>query len=207
MSRGASKYPISQLIGEIMKESGLRRSEFIQSLGYRSVPGGLRILDEWLEQGCGDEGCLQRIVNAYQPDLGQFGKALSETDEVRRREHEEAVHHIEERERLRFQPFIWVHTVDGAHSFLGAILEQQVKVLWFRDGFERLSKPEQLATVHRRVRKHYDKTGGRCGGFGQILEYRFADTFDTSIVLETNGNIFDEEGGRFLLPEVWLALH
>jgi hypothetical protein len=206
MSRGASKYPISQLIGEIMKESGLRRSEFIQSLGYRSVPGGLRSLDEWLEQGRGDEGCLKRIVNAYQPDPGQFEKALSETDELHRREHEEAVHAIEERERLRFRPFIWVHTVDGAHSFLGAILEQEVKVLGFHEGFDRLSKSEQLATVQRRVRKHYEKTGGKCGGFGKILQYRFADTFDTSVVLETNGDIVEEHSERFLLPAVWLAL-
>jgi hypothetical protein len=31
--------------------------------------------------------------------------------------------------------------------------------------------------------------------------------FETSIVLETNGNVVEEHGGGFLVPEVWLALH
>jgi hypothetical protein len=75
-----------------------------------------------------------------------------------------------------------------------------VKVLWFHEGFERLSKSEQLAMVQRRVRKHYDKTGGKCSRFGEILQYRFADTFDTSVVLETNGDVVEEHSERFVLP-------
>lgn len=113
---------------------------------------------------------------------------------------------VEERERRRFRPFIWIHTVDGAHSFLTAVAERQVKVLRFQDGFADLPTSEQLATVQRRVRAHYQETGGRYIGFGQILRYQFADTFDTSIVLDTNGDVMDN-GGRFLLPEVWLQLH
>jgi hypothetical protein len=203
---GASHYPISQLIARIMNDSGQSRSEFIKSLGYRSVQGGLRRLDEWLENGSGDEGCLRRIVDAYHPDPGELKKALSETEEVQRREHEEAIREIEDRERRRFKPFIWVHTVDGAHSFFTALGERKVKVLWFQEGFERLSKSEQLAIVQRRVREHFQELGGKCHGFGEILRYQFADTFDTSIVLDTSGNVIENHGGRFLLPEVWMEL-
>ena len=59
MSRGASYYPISKLVARLIDESGLRRSEFVQAIGYRSTAKGLRRLDEWLETGSGEEGCLQ----------------------------------------------------------------------------------------------------------------------------------------------------
>jgi hypothetical protein len=49
--------------------------------------------------------------------------------------------------------------------------------------------------------------GGRYEGFGAILRYRYGDTFDHSIVLDSDGNLIEENGGRFLLPEVWLSLH
>ena len=63
---------------------------------------------------------------------------------------------IEGRERRRFKPCIWVLTEDGAHSFLTAVGERQVKVLWLPEGFEHLSKSEQLATVQHRVREQLD---------------------------------------------------
>jgi hypothetical protein len=49
-------------------------------------------------------------------------------------------------------------------------------------------------------REHYAATDGRCIGFGDILRYRFADTVDPSIVLDIDGNVIEEDGGRFLLP-------
>jgi hypothetical protein len=51
-----------------------------------------------------------------------------------------------------------------------------------------------------RVREHYQTTGGEIPGFGDILRYRFADTFDPSIFLDIDGNVIEEDGGRFLLP-------
>ena len=77
-----------------------------------------------------------------------------------------------ERERRQFRPFIWIVTEDGAHSFLTAVAERQVKVLWMLEGFENLSEPAKLGAIQRRVREHYQKTGGKCIGFGQILRYR-----------------------------------
>jgi len=49
MSQGAS--PISRLLQQIITDSGLRRSEFVQALGYKNATTGLRRLDEWL---CGE---------------------------------------------------------------------------------------------------------------------------------------------------------
>ena len=41
-------------------------------------------------------------------------------------------------------------------------------------GFEELSEPARLEAVRRRVREHYQKTGGKYIGFGEILRYRYA---------------------------------
>jgi hypothetical protein len=187
MSPGAS-YPISKLIAKIISDSGLRRSEFVVSCGNKSVPGGVRKLDEWLQDGSGDE-------------------ALAETKEIRRREHEGIVRGIEERERRRFRPFIWVHTVDGAHQFLTAIAERQVKVLWLPEGFEQLPRSERLAVVRRQIRDHYEKTGGSLHRVRRNPAVSVRRNFDTSVVLDTNGSVIEENGDRMLLPEVWLQLH
>ena len=63
-------------------------------------------------------------------------------------------------------------------------------------GFEELSGPARLEAVRRRVREHYQKTGGKYIGFGEILRYRYASDFDRSIVLAIYGNVIEENGGR-----------
>ena len=116
----------------------------------------------------------------------------------------QATREIEDRERRRFRPFIWIVTEDGALSFLTAIAERQLKVLRLAEGFEHLSDPARLETVRRRVRERYQKTGGKYIGFRQILRYRYAPDFDHSIVLDTDGSVIEQNGGRFLLGEVWM---
>ena len=37
-----------------------------------------------------------------------------------------------------------------------------------------------------------------------ILRYRYAPDFDHSIVLDTDGSVIEQNGGRFLLGEVWM---
>ena len=120
---------------------------------------------------------------------------------------DERVHEIEERERRRFQPFVWVHTEDGAHSYLTAVAERQVKVLWMTETFGHLSQSAKLEKVQDQIRHHYKATGGRYAGFGTILRYQYSDTFDTSIMFDVGGNVIEKSGGRFVLPEVWLELH
>ena len=199
-------YPISTLLQQIIHDSGLGRSGFVQSLGLRNTAKALRRLNEWVKSGSGDLGFLQRIVDAYHPDSVALVNALEETEQAHQREREDAVRQIEERERRRFRSFVWVHTEDGAHSFLTALGERRVKVLWMPEGFEHLSHVEQLRAVQRRVRDHYAEAGGKYVGFGAILRYRFAERFDTSTVLDTDGNVIEANGDRFLLPEVWLDL-
>ncbi|MBS1828800.1 MAG: hypothetical protein JST93_26090 [Acidobacteria bacterium] len=116
------------------------------------------------------------------------------------------IHEVEERERRRFRPFVWVVTQDGAHSLLTALGERQVKVLWLPNGFETLPASEQMSVVQRRIREHYQETGGEYIGFGRILRYQFAHTFDASMVFDVGGNVVESNGGGFKLPDIWLEL-
>jgi hypothetical protein len=88
-------------------------------------------------------------------------------------------------------------TEDWAHSFLTAIAECQLKVLRLPEAFKDLSEPARLEAVQHRVREHYQKTGGKCIGFGEILRYRYASDFDHSIVPDIDGNVIEQNGGRF----------
>ena len=80
-------------------------------------------------------------------------------------------------------------------------------MLWLQQGFEDLPGADQLLAVQDRIREHYRRTTGAYKGFGKILRYRWARTFDTSMVFDTDGNVVEANGGRMLLPEVWMALH
>src|ERR1051325_9423210 len=143
MSTGASRYPISQLLARILDQSGLSRSEFVKSLGLKNVPKGLRRLDEILDTGCGEDTFLQRVVEVYRIDPVELADALDATETIYQEEHQTAIRAVEDRERRRFRPFIWIQTEDGAHSFFQAMLERKVKVLWLREAFTELSRDEQ----------------------------------------------------------------
>lgn len=199
-------YPISQLIYRIQEESGLGRVEFVQSLGYRNATKGLRRLDHWLDHGKGDESFLQSVVNTYHPDAAALQTALADTGKIHQRERDEARQRAETRSRQIFKPCIWVETEEGPHSMISAMAEQSIKVLDLGSKFKNLSHPQQLELVQRRIRKHCRKAGGQTGPFGAILRYRYLDTFDTSIMLDTAGNVVEEHGGQFLLPDAYFEL-
>jgi hypothetical protein len=139
-----SDYPVSRFLQRIIQESGLRRSEFIRAIGFANTAKGLRRLDEWLVNGSGDEHFLQRIVDRYHPDPVELQSALQKTEAIHQREYQEALHAMEGRERRRFRPFIWVVSEDGAHSWVMAMAQRQIKLLRFPEEFERLSSIEQL---------------------------------------------------------------
>jgi hypothetical protein len=201
-----SVYPVSRFLQRVIQESGLRRQQFVQAIGFANIAKGLRRLDEWLVSGRGDQLFLQRIIDRYHPDPGELLTVLQETEVIHAREHQEAVHEMEELERRRFRPFCWVVTQDCAHSWVIALAQRQIKLLRFLEGFEQLSSVEQLAAAQLRVLSHYRETSGRLNYFGPILGYRFCDTFDTSIVLDPDGDVVQQNGGRFTKPEAWISL-
>src|SRR5207249_3884829 len=82
--------------------------DFILSLGYRSIQGGLRRLDEWLDQSQGDSYVLKRIVAAYHVDPGDLGKAIADTGGMKAAEVKAADIERLKIERERFRSYIHV---------------------------------------------------------------------------------------------------
>lgn len=158
-------------------------------------------------QASGDDGWFQRIVDTFHPNSAELEHALAETERTHQREHDDAMREIEDRQRRRFRSFIWIVTDDGAHSFLTATAETSTHGASLAGGREDLPEPTRLEAVRRRVWEHYQETGGKYIGLGQILRCQFASHFDHSIVLDTDGSVIEKNGGRFLLGEVWMELH
>jgi hypothetical protein len=175
-NHGPGRLSISRLLQQILNESGLRRSQFIQATGFKNTTKGLKRLDEWLGTGCGHKVCLERIVDRYNSDPAALQSGLAETEAIHKREYQASLREQEERERRLFRPFLWVVTEDGAHSWVMAMAQRAVKLLRFPGDFKDLSKGDQLAAVQQMVRDHYQKTGGHSHYFGAIQRYRFCDS-------------------------------
>src|SRR2546422_9503975 len=100
-----SHYTISRLLASIVEQSGLRRSDFVQSLGYKNINSGLRALDGWLETAEGSPFLLENLVKVRGIDPGLVSKALEETDQQRQREEEQERIAQERYDREHFRPY------------------------------------------------------------------------------------------------------
>jgi hypothetical protein len=89
------------------------------------------------------------------------------------------------RERRWFRPFILGRDRRWSTFLLDGACREADQGALDGEGFEHLSESAKLEAVQRRVREHYKRTGGKYAWFGEILRSRFANSFDTRIVLDT----------------------
>jgi len=183
MSRCASHYSISQFIYRVLQDSGLKRSQFITSLGYRNVTGGLRSLDRWLDGGEGDPVLIDRLIQVYRVDPGALHAALVETEAQHQVEHDEEVHRREQWERQNFHQYVFVETPSGAvrSSFtVAAIVAPALKTIRLPEGLGAKPESEQIQHVTDLIRAHFNEHGGKLSLFGDIIGYRFVNTYRAS---------------------------
>ena len=201
MIRRTSKYPVSQLISEILHKSGPKPSEFIRSIGYRNVNGGFRALDQWLQTGSGDPNFVGRLVRVY-GHAQELQNALTETGRMKRREAELAAIERERKERADFKPYIFVESSLQTPTFItaAALVGCRMKFIRLPDQCLELSDTDQLLEVQDIVRRHYLENSGQCPLFGDITGYRFIQTYDMSIRLDIHGSVIARESGHFRIP-------
>lgn len=179
MPRCASHYPISQFIYRIVQASGLKRSKFIQSLGFRNIQGGLRSLDRWLDTGDGDPLLIERLIRVYSLDPAAINAALLETGRQRQAESEWAQREREQLERRNFRQYLFVETPPGAlrSSFtVAAIAAPALKTISLPDDLSAKPALDQLQFIADLIRRHFDDHGGKLPLFVEILGYRFVNT-------------------------------
>ena len=197
----ARHYPISQLIYRVFQDSGLKRSHFIQSLGYRNITGGLRSLDRWLDSGEGDPLLIERLVQAYGIDPTTVHRALAETDAQHTAEYDEAVCRQERCERQNFRQYVFVETPSGAvqSSFtVAAIAAPALKTISLPDNLIRKPKSAQIRYVADLIPRHFRERNGALSIFGDIVGYRFVSAYDESIRLDAAGNMIERVTGHFV---------
>ena len=191
------------MIFRIFLESGLRRSQFIASLGYRNITGGLRSLDRWLEGGEGDSLLIERLVQAHGIDPTTVRRALAETDAQHKTEYDEAVRDRELWDRDRFRQYVFVQTPFGVvqSSFtVTGIVAPALKVIRLPGGL--ITEPEsaQIQYVAELVRAHFLEHAGKLSLFGSIVGYRFIRAYDETIRLDVSGNVIERVAGHFIGP-------
>jgi len=203
MSRSVSQYPISQLIARVLKGSGLRRSQFILSLGYRSVQGGLRRLDEFLDHGQGDGGILDRTVAAHHVDSGDLEAAIAASAEMKVEEAKAAeLQKLEDRQD-RFRQYLHVegeYTVPSGICIFGMTgghrrwttipLPQILAVKPFSD---------QMPGLIGLMKDYLEKYKGLCPFFGKVTGFRLV-RFDDSIRFNVDGEFVERVPGAFCGP-------
>ena len=103
---GASKYPISELLAEIIAQHASSEMTFVaEHLGYRDGERGLRRLRLWMETGEGH----QRIINQIAQVTGRgedLQKAIAATREMKREELEANFLEQCREEAATFRPFL-----------------------------------------------------------------------------------------------------
>ena len=94
-------------------QSGLKRSQFITSLGYRNITGGLRSLDRWLDSGEGDPLLVDRLIQVYRVEPAAVRAALTETEGQHQDEYDQARRRQADWDRQHFRQYVFVGTPSG----------------------------------------------------------------------------------------------
>jgi hypothetical protein len=203
MPRCASHYQISQFIYRVFQASGLKRSQFIQGLGYRNITGGLRSLDRWLDSGAGDPVLLDRLVRTHNLDPLAVRAALLETEAQHAAEYEEARRLREQWERQTFRQSVLVETPAGfvQSSFtVAAIVAPALKTIRLPADLTTKPESDQVRYVSEVIRQHFADRGGKLPLFGDIIGYRFINSYDESFRFDTRGNIVGHHAGHVAGP-------
>jgi len=201
--RCASHYSIGQFIYHVFRASGLKRSQFIISLGYRNVTGGLRSLDRWLDYGEGDPLLIDRLVRVYNLDSAVIRTALVETEAQYDAEYAEARRHREQLDRENFRQYVFVETPAGvvrSSLTVAAIAAPALKTISLPEDLITTPESAQIEYVAELIRAHFGERRGKLSLFGDIVGYRFINAYNESVRFDTGGNVIERISGHFVGP-------
>lgn len=74
-----SKYPISEIINQILVKSNLKSSKFVEYLGYKNINGGIKTLHQWIQFGDSDRYFIRLLKLKYPQSILDLDSALELT--------------------------------------------------------------------------------------------------------------------------------
>jgi hypothetical protein len=210
--KGVSMYEIQRLVKDFIQRNGIRKSEFVNKLGYTNLSKGCRNLQHFLE---GDLSChfiLSRLHLAMEVDKTVIDNAMRVTDEEIRQERMKEI----EKMRICFKPILYVYTERRIPSWIFACAlsgAHRHKRIALPDKFNLLSRKNQDDIIKEKIAQSMNQDEGRIFTFGNILHYILQTDFDDipeeRRVFDTNGNEVTEippEQKRIFQQEAVLSL-
>ena len=208
MPEGAALYPASQVIAQIVRNSGYSPTGLLWALGYTDVDAELPGLESWLMNGEGPRSVIAEIAAACPHEAQGLYRAVAETkvmiaDGVDPAELERA------KEIARFVPFI---LAQGERR-----VPTQICMFGMSGGFERwcmirvprrilkLPLEEQLTWLPRLMASYKRRNEGEVPFFGKLVGFkliRFADYFR----FDEDGRLVEFVEKPFRPDECWVDL-
>ena len=178
---GASKYPISLLLSEIISEYAPSEDDFItEVLGYRNLIRGRNRLYPWLGQG---EGNSQRIIRQIANATGRgedLERAIVATREMKTRQWEAEFLEMCKAEAGSFLPFVCargefrIPTQITFHGLTGGRLE----LVEVPHEIVELPLKAQLEAMPKYMRKYAKQYNGAVPFFGKLTGFIYARLLD-----------------------------
>jgi hypothetical protein len=199
---GASKYPISQLISDIVAQHSSSETEFVRTvLGYRDLAKGTARLRGWLEDGEGPNSIIKELAwfTQRRPELEA---AIAATRKVKAAEYEAAWLEQCKAEVNTFRAFLNAEGTDripnGICNFGATGGHRQWTMIALPDRVLELPLEGQLRVLPDYMYKYRDRYKGRVPFFGNLVGFRFARLLD-HFRFDADGNFIDHGDRPFRL--------
>jgi hypothetical protein len=182
MLSGVSKYPISQLVSDLIAEHASSEADFITKvLGYQDVAKGAAKLRKWLDNGDGPNSVIKAISWATQRDP-ELREAIAGTERIKRKEAEDAFRSRCESEAQSFTPFL---TAIGEYRVPSPIFafgmtggHQKWTVIHVPGKLLNLPLQEQVTALRPLMRRYQEKFNHAVPFFGPLMEFRLVRLVD-----------------------------
>lgn len=171
------KTPLGALLYVTFVDSGLKLPEFISAIGYSNIPKGIRTFQAFVNTGTGNPIFLERLqASRLAIDDEAFLDALRLTDQQLQAEEEKERALIERERELSFRPACYaVPRLDpGAQITIYAVTRDfEKETIQLPTGIGSWPPEAQYRYVQRKIRAHYQQTGGRVPLLGAIVSYLY----------------------------------
>ncbi len=185
-----SHYPISNIVLDIARSYGETPFQAVEALGIRNRSQSAKRINRWIGEGLGNDRFLEEFCQLTRTN-DSILEALKQTAELRAIEAEARIWRIAKANISGFMPFIEIIPEQAFPNqiFVEAVTRGKFKrVPWDQRQGEEILAARMRAG--RMCRAHYlDTEEGGVINWGKVVGYRFVESWNRYIEMDTDGNI------------------